>query len=374
MAESSLYSIYTSVITGFEWLASEEIKSKLSVKSQRSRGRVQFRLEPKRIPEVLKLRSIDNAYVIVLEKTLLNLGKLPEEEALREIQNLIKSVDWETAVDAWQLAHGRKIAHFVGLPEDRENLPKFRVTCFRAGEKSCHSFSSMDAAKSLGAEINNTFGWRPDMKNYDIELVLRINGDTLSLMVALNNESLFKRNVCAYGPTTMRSTICYCMVALAKTKPDDIVLDPLCGGGSIPLEGSLAFPDRVFFGGDNHPLALERCRENHDYNKKKLANTSSTVNFFQWDAAALPLKDDSVDAIVTDLPFGKKIGSKKNNQGLYTLLFEEWARVVRPGGSVVALTSDKRSIETAMRNSQVWKNHGDSLGKHWRSNYSMLSH
>lgn len=55
----------------------------------------------------------------------------------------------------------------------------FRVTCNRAGEKSRHSFSSMDAARALGAQINNIFGWRPDMKNFDMEVVLNIRNDTV---------------------------------------------------------------------------------------------------------------------------------------------------------------------------------------------------
>ncbi|KAK6020887.1 hypothetical protein OSTOST_13451, partial [Ostertagia ostertagi] len=36
------------------------------------------------------------------------------------------------------------------------------VTCNRAGEKSRHNFSSMDAARALGGIINRVFGWRPD--------------------------------------------------------------------------------------------------------------------------------------------------------------------------------------------------------------------
>ncbi|KIH47402.1 THUMP domain protein, partial [Ancylostoma duodenale] len=139
-----------------------------------------------------------------------------------------------------------------------QNSFTFRVTCNRAGEKSRHSFSSMDAAKALGAQINNIFGWRPDMKNFDMEVVLNIRNDSMSVMVALNKESLFKRNVCAFGPTTMRSTMCYCMTALARPSSGDVIIDPMCGGGSIPLEAALAFPGCLFVGTDLHPKALER--------------------------------------------------------------------------------------------------------------------
>ena len=81
-------------------------------------------------------------------------------------------------------------------------------------------------------------------------------------MMALNEESLFKRNICSYGPTTMRSTICYCMLHLADIKPGDIVIDSMCGGGSIPIEGANAWKHAHFLGGDNHEMAMERCKQN----------------------------------------------------------------------------------------------------------------
>ncbi|VDL68901.1 unnamed protein product [Nippostrongylus brasiliensis] len=96
------------------------------------------------------------------------------------------------------------------------------------------------------------------------------------VMVALNRESLFNRNVCAFGPTTMRSTMCYCMAALCKPcfgknpmlsvfiyayylVTGDIILDPMCGGGSIPLETAMAFSGCIAVGADVNTKALERC-------------------------------------------------------------------------------------------------------------------
>lgn len=81
-------------------------------------------------------------------------------------------------------------------------------------------------------------------------------------MMALNEESLFKRNICAYGPTTMRSTMCHCMLQLADIKPGDIIVDAMCGGGSIPIEGAISWKNSLFLGGDNHEMAMSRCLQN----------------------------------------------------------------------------------------------------------------
>lgn len=56
----------------------------------------------------------------------------------------------------------------------------FRVTCKRGGTKEAHSFSSMDAARVFGSQLNNIFGWKADMKNYDIEVILNIWKDGVS--------------------------------------------------------------------------------------------------------------------------------------------------------------------------------------------------
>ncbi|KAK6030559.1 hypothetical protein OSTOST_03301 [Ostertagia ostertagi] len=122
------------------------------------------------------------------------------------------------------------------------------------------------------------------------------------VMASLNRESLFKRNVCSFGPTTMRSTMCYCMAALAQPRQGDVVLDPMCGGGSIPLEAALAFPGCLFIGADIHPKAIERCLQNVQHCEAELMQSGSELSFVACDAVNLPFSESSIDSIVTDLP------------------------------------------------------------------------
>ncbi|VDM82984.1 unnamed protein product, partial [Strongylus vulgaris] len=156
--------------------------------------------------------------------------------------------------------------------------------------------------------------------NYTIKYHFKFH---VLVMVALNKESLFKRNVCAFGPTTMRSTMCYC--------------------GSIQLEGALAFSECLFIGADLHPKAIDRCLANKEYCAQPLLQSGSEVEFLYCDAGELPLRESSIDAIITDLPFGKKIGSIGDNRILYPRLLVEWERVVKPDGRMVVMTHDKRS-------------------------------
>jgi tRNA G10 N-methylase Trm11 len=45
---------------------------------------------------------------------------------------------------------------------------------------------------------------------------------------------------------------------VAKIEVGDIVVDPMCGGGSIPIEGSLTYKTAMHIGGDSHIKAVER--------------------------------------------------------------------------------------------------------------------
>jgi tRNA G10 N-methylase Trm11 len=89
------------------------------------------------------------------------------------------------------------------------------------------------------------------------------------------------------------------LIKLAKVEPGDIVVDPMCGGGSIPIEGAVAYSQGYHIGGDSHDKAFSRAREN----VKALQNDGMNlgIDILQWDATRIPLRNNSVDVFVTDL-------------------------------------------------------------------------
>ena len=96
-------------------------------------------------------------------------------------------------------------------------LPQFRVICTRTGKK--HSFSSPEAAAKFGGGINDWFGWRVDLSNPDIEVLLNIVDNSVVIGIALTKETRGKRNIAHFGPTTLKSSIAYCMLSLANIQP-----------------------------------------------------------------------------------------------------------------------------------------------------------
>ncbi|KAJ8301081.1 hypothetical protein KUTeg_020068 [Tegillarca granosa] len=110
--------------------------------------------------------------------------------------------------------------------------PTFRVTCNRSGEN--HSFDSMGAACNFGSAIYNYFHWNVDMKNFDIEVVLNIDENDVRVCLALTKESLHKRNLVSFGITTLRPTIAYNLLRTLSVHPEQLDLFPvLCKHSQI---------------------------------------------------------------------------------------------------------------------------------------------
>jgi 23S rRNA G2445 N2-methylase RlmL len=136
-------------------------------------------------------------------------------------------------------------------------------------------------------------------------------------------------------PASLRPSVAAAMSWLARPTEQDIVLDPLCGAGTIPIERALLAPAQRVLGGDIREEAVAISRRN-----TRSAGVSAT--FKLWDARTLPLEAASVTHIITNLPFGKQIGSREENVSLYTAVLQEFGRVLTPDGLLVTLTSDDR--------------------------------
>ncbi|XP_074490574.1 tRNA (guanine(6)-N(2))-methyltransferase THUMP3 [Sebastes fasciatus] len=247
-------------------------------------------------------------------------------------------------------------------PEDatpEAKVIKFRVTCNRAGDK--HSFSSNEAARDFGGAVQEFFQWKADMTKFDIEVLLNIHKEEVVVGIALTEESLHRRNISHFGPTTLRSTLCYGMLRLCKPQASDIILDPMCGTGAIPLEGAIEFNNAFYVAGDNNDMAVNRTVNNvRHFQKRKAAKGSASglpIDTVRWDLCNLPIRTGSVDIIITDMPFGKRMGSRKKNWDLYPSCLREMARVCTPGsGKAVLLTQDKKCFSKAVsRMGGLWR-------------------
>jgi len=142
-------------------------------------------------------------------------------------------------------------------------------------------------------------------------------------------------------PASLNATLAAAMVRLTAPTPDDIFLDPLCGAGTLLRERALAGPYARLIGGDRERRAITLARAN-------LAGLSD-LTLRRWDATALPLPDASVDKAALNPPYGRRAGSHEGNTRLYPAVMGELARVVRPGGLVAWITTERRLTTALLR-------------------------
>ncbi|NWH64861.1 THUM3 protein, partial [Geococcyx californianus] len=443
--------IGATVPTGFEVTAAAEVQEKLGSASRisRDRGKIYFEVPARSLPQVHRLRSVDNLFVVVQEFKDYQF-KENKEGALKDLEDLVKQLPWTGPLKVWELNNSLKkkkskrkkpnlqsTASKEKLNEDVEgeetdqkdtskqedcaqsaagveaacsrdtektqevtsqneeeeedNEPldakdelqtgsgsetkagdgetseekakvlKFRVTCNRAGDKHC--FTSNEAARDFGGAVQEHFQWKADMTNFDVEVLLNIHNNEVVVGIALTEESLHRRNITHFGPTTLRSTLAYGMLRLCDPQPTDIIVDPMCGTGAIPIEGATEWPSCYHIAGDNNPQAVKRAANNicsllrKNENKESSTSSGIPLDIIQWDICNLPLRSGSVDIIVTDMPFGKRIGSKKKNWDLYPACLMEMGRICAPGtGRAVLLTQDKKCFAKALsRMGHIWR-------------------
>lgn len=101
-------------------------------------------------------------------------------ERLKELPQDDQLPHWESALRVWRHYQAVLHTHHPASPtgttaSDTEEGPTtFRVTCTRGGRK--HGFTSMEAAAHLGAGLIQRFGWKVQMKEADLEVLLNISG------------------------------------------------------------------------------------------------------------------------------------------------------------------------------------------------------
>uniref|UniRef100_A0A7S4HNQ7 THUMP domain-containing protein n=1 Tax=Vannella robusta TaxID=1487602 RepID=A0A7S4HNQ7_9EUKA len=243
-------------------------------------------------------------------------------------------------------------------------IPTFRVTSERSGPVK-HGYSSLEISKYLGGSIFRRYEWPVNLEQYDIHIWGHMFHNKLLVGIQLtpDTSAIHRKSRIAFGTTTLKPSIAACIGIFAKIQPHEIVLDPMCGTCTIPTEIAARVPGCFAIGGDFCSEAIDQSKENtafsqtlqaiknRSYNteqdeetlKTKLRTTHS-VCVIQWNVINIPLRDDSIDVIVCDMPFGRRSGSYSKNAILYPKFMNEITRVLIPGGRIILLTLQKKLL------------------------------
>lgn len=276
--------------------------------------------------ELLGLRTVEDVFVLAAEHNAIPTGRA----GLAAIRGVVAG--------APGLENAISIA--LRVRPRRKGKPTFRVIARLAGE---HAFRRVDLERATELGILGHFpGWRLVEDDAQLEVWAQLVRSWLIVGIRLSDGRMRQREYRrASLPASLKPTIAAAMTQLSCPEEDDVFLDPMCGSGTILIERALAGHYRQLLGGDIDPAAISATREN-------IGPRYKPIEITQWDASALPLDDDAVSVIVSNLPFGKQIGSQQENRTLYPALITEWNRVLRPNGRMVLLTSERDLLRRAV--------------------------
>jgi len=130
-----------------------------------------------------------------------------------------------------------------------------------------------------------------------------------------------------FHPGVMMPRMARTLVNIALAHEGDVMLDPFCGTGGILIEAELLGIRAT--GSDFDPTMVLGSRKNIPESTLMLA-----------DATQLPIGDRTIDAVVTDLPYGQSVCIRKADtmDKLYAETLVEIRRVLKPGRRAVIVT------------------------------------
>ncbi|TKS85879.1 THUMP domain-containing protein 2 [Collichthys lucidus] len=197
----------------------------------------------------------------------------------------------------------------------------FRISCKCTGSLSRY-FSTQEVSKIIGVGLSRLLGWKVDLKNPQLEVNVYLSDDHCLLGFPLTRLPLANRS---YIKTTgLRATVAWAMASLAQIQPGFCVVDPMCGVGTILIEAAQEHKAARFLGMDIDDGQLQRANENVEF-----AKLGNRIHLLKSSSTALPLPSTTVDAVVCDLPFGRKFGTKANVAASLPLILAEMERFVR---------------------------------------------
>lgn len=149
----------------------------------------------------------------------------------------------------------------------------------------------------------------------------------------------------------LNATIAHAMVTMSDPRPNDRVLNLMCGSGTLLIERLRHSPAEVVGGCDTEPMALRCATQNI-----AAGGFTEQIDLFDMDATRLELPDDCIDVVFADLPWGQLVGSHESNQVLYPRVLKEAARVTVSGGRGLFITHEIRLVEQVLDQlSDLWR-------------------
>ena len=328
---------YAMVHPGLEEVAGEEITRTLGGTVKKAGlGIVVFRA-PDLDRSLLELRTTEDVFVLAWGTDELSYRAEDLDRIRRWTE---KDADWSRLLQI----------HHAVRPKPK-GKPTYHLVAQMEG---VHGYRRVDALKAMARGLTGKFpaSWKPADENAAIEVWLTINGATAVCGLRLSDRTMRHRTYkVEHFRASLRPTMAAALAWLGDLKPKQVVVDPMCGAGTILAEALLATRGKRLADGSGWDLTLIGGDVDAVHVRAAQANLRrlGPVEVSTWDARHLPLETGAVDRIVSNPPFGKQLSTPAEIVPLYRDMIKEYDRVLRKGGKAVLLVADAGALKDAVK-------------------------
>ncbi len=319
------------VLPGLEAIAAQEIEDQLQGTRilETRRGWTVFRY-PDSAGDLLRLRTTEDVFAVLFRTDSLPPNRKGALPLLTRMAS--SSRYWDPVWSVFHQTH-RSVKRVT-----------FRVIAQMVGR---HGYRRQEVRDAVVAGVQARWpNWKQVADSAHTEIWVSIADSWATIAVRLSDRRMRHRTYKeAHRPASLRPTMAAAMVALSQPQPGDRFCDPMCGAGTILAERAQYGPYREMTGGDLDVDVLDAARTN----LSQVRAVRGQPTLCLWDARRLPLRSNTLDAVVSNLPFGKQMGDHADNPALYTSFLGEAARILRPGGRAILLTSEKELMRGLIR-------------------------
>ena len=337
---------YATCTPGLEFISAREIEGKglgRVIELREGRGRVIFESEYDMIPSLnCSLRSVERIVLLLARE---------RTSELDGIYRAVKGIDFSFMRPEWS----------------------FAVRSNRLGE---HDFTSVDIGRVAGQAVIDSYmearGVRLKVNLDSPDVIVRCDLIKDELLVGIDmtgDEGLHKRNYRVYQhPAPLNPTLASSLIYLSEWSHEHSLLDPFCGSGTILFEAGMIargtpvckfrrdFAFLKFFG--ELPSFEERDVELKLYGVEKFRKHIEGAEliaryvgiypeFIQGHAERIGEYFDSVDFIVTNPPYGLRIGKKGIIEKIYAGFLRAASSILKR--RMVVITSETSIFEKHAR-------------------------
>ena len=351
--------VFATCVSGLEDIAAAEAREVTGYEARVDVGKVLMDIPLNKIALLNYCsRSLHRIYI---------LAAYGEVSSLDDVEKISRGVDYVAYVDAKQ---------------------SFAVRAERHGE---HSFTSPEVAARVGHVIIDEFRkatgkrLRVNLDEPDVEFFALVRNSEFFLGINTTGESLHRRYYRVWHHrAALLPTIAYAMLRIAEWGDTEHLLDPFCGGATIPIEAALmALGTPLGLKRDN--LAMNKLKMLKDYleeakleamslekpevaerlritasdaSPKALEGASrnieaaSLTNIIKTIQADVRYLDKHIretpDKIVTNPPYGVRMGLS-NPEKFYEEALKTLAKTA-PEATLTLITTKQKTVKKALEN------------------------